>query len=966
MPFKGLIRRSSSKTEERSSVQNTSQKERDNAGFLKRFRKGGSQSEELTGGKVPETRATGRPRSLSAEAPANAATRDAFNAKTGQLIGASDAVILHGLARKDVRSLFYGAPHFMLEKGRHGRFYPQIIFPWNDQLEIADLWDRRPLRHVSFGIATLHAHLPVPDEYDVVHGARNPIQREVFWKGATFEVGVFEVPNMLGFEGREVGTISFRHFLELPIADEFRSQGIIDPDEHDQHGPTNNGLKSPASTGRKASHDGISGHRTRHTSMPSRSEILHKGPEVWKTLSVRSISFQDIAQRLEEVSGLHDKVVVSRQRLSILSETTVDELYQQLFNKFLYPPSAPGSDERHALCIQIETLVNVLASPGVWFDFSLPHCRMELGQILCATPPRMGEDGDTQEEPQFGKKWLYVQILLAVELLLRLDAVIKGDIAKTSGQQTNVTARDIHHFNRLRNRKTDFDLVLARRFLDYFQVESTSTVRQKGASEIGYGHRDGSLSSNGDTPHLSIPDRSDDLVLIPRRGPMQFEGLMRFAHGINWPNSDDLERTLAPKVKEEPVFVAADAANPAEHGDEGLAPSPPSSPHALPSTPKSESIFNKRFSSGWHNLDTKQDSHVRSITLHQATARNTGSWVSRSWLAGMVLPGSAISHFLMAAVLENDPAHPLEKLGEQASLCGGLVLDGQSWWSKFSVVSRVLGSLNGTAECMGWVSLPSVLPVLHDGMHCPDGWIEVSSENAPPGFDNPRLFDGPKVAQESSPLGVGQGKVTSTEFSVPPYMPYDHKDDEEVSFHALRLHSLSTSRIKSYSATTEFSLHNDKGHRSSTQKKTFHLRYDIHFICGQPCRLPIAPRVFRAHSDDSDHPELGLLTAHPLHESFRYKVVTLNDLLSLGSEDLADAILRKEVIVIDARGSNDRDAFARAWCSETNNHGLVSREGKVCLSCSIREARALGIDIVIRIGCKEKGWARDWGNALTE
>ena len=58
--------------------------------------------------------------------------------------------------------------------------------------------------------------------------------------------------------------------------------------------------------------------------------------------------------------------------------------------------------------------------------------------------------------------------------------------------------------------------------------------------------------------------------------------------------------------------------------------------------------------------------------------------------------------------------------------------------------------------------------------------------------------------------------------------------------------------------------------------------------------------------------------------------------------------------MIDARGSNDRDAFARSWCSETSNHGLVSREGKVCLSCSIREARALGIDIVIRIGCKEK------------
>lgn len=948
MPFKGFIRRSSSKTEGSSSAQDTSPNEKENAGFLKRFRKGASESEALTRGKVLESGATARVRSPNAEAPTNAA-------KAGQPPGVPDAVILHGLARKDVRALFYGAPHFMLEKGRHGRFYPQVIFPWNNQLEIADLWDRRPLRHVSFGIATLHAHLPVPDEYDLIHRSTNPTQRDASWKGATFEVGVFEVPNMLGFEGREIGTVSFRHFLELPISDDFRSKGVVYPDEYDQHGPSNNGLNSFASFVRKTSHDGISGPWAKHKSISGRSEVNHEGPENRERLGVRSISFQDIAQRLEEISGLHDRVVSNRQRISILSVATVDELYQQLFNKILYPPTeTPGSDGHRGLGVQIETLVKVLASPDVWFDFSLPHCRMEFGRIICDTPSQLGEDWGSHKGSYFEKKQLYVQILLAVELLLRLDAVIKGDIARTSGEQTNVTARDIHHFNHLRSRKIDFDLVLARRFLDYFKVESKPIVSQKRASEGGYGQGNESPSSNGDSAHLSTSDTSKDLILIPRRGAMQFEGLIRFARGINWPNSDELERTLAQKVTQDSVLVAADAFNPSENGHEGLLPRSPSSAYAHSSISKPASIFRRLSSSERHDLDTSEDSQARGITLHQATATNTGSWLSRSWLAGLVLPGTAISHLLMSAVLENDPGHALNKLGDRASLCGGLVLDGQSWWSKFAVVSRVLGSLNGAAECMGWVSLPTVLPVLDDGKECPNGWIEVSSEKVPPKLDNPRLFDGPKVAQESSPLGVGQGKVMSTEFNVPPLMPYDRTDDNEIQFLALQLRGLSSSRTKPCSATTEFLLQEGNGHGSSTRKKSFHLRYDVQFICGQPCRLPIAQRVFRTPDDRSSHPQLGPLTAHPLHESYRYKIVTLNDLILLRSENMTDAMLKKEVIVIDARGTNDRDAFARSWCSETNNHGLVSREGKVCLSCSIREARALNINIVIRIGCKEK------------
>ena len=69
-----------------------------------------------------------------------------------------------GLTKEDVQTLFSGAPHFMLEKGRRGRYFPQAYFPWNNQLDITDLEDRVYLKHESFALATLHAHLPVPEE----------------------------------------------------------------------------------------------------------------------------------------------------------------------------------------------------------------------------------------------------------------------------------------------------------------------------------------------------------------------------------------------------------------------------------------------------------------------------------------------------------------------------------------------------------------------------------------------------------------------------------------------------------------------------------------------------------------------------------------------------------------------------------------------------------------------------------
>jgi len=49
----------------------------------------------------------------------------------------------------------------------------------------------------------------------------------------------------------------------------------------------------------------------------------------------------------------------------------------------------------------------------------------------------------------------------------------------------------------------------------------------------------------------------------------------------------------------------------------------------------------------------------------------------------------------------------------------------------------------------------------------------------------------------------------------------------------------------------------------------------------------------------------------------------------------------------------NKDILVRAWCAEKGRDAIIARVGKTCLSCAIREARALEIGIIVRIGVKE-------------
>lgn len=129
--------------------------------------------------------------------------------------------------------------------------------------------------------------------------------------------------------------------------------------------------------------------------------------------------------------------------------------------------------------------------------------------------------------------------------------------------------------------------------------------------------------------------------------------------------------------------------------------------------------------------------------------------------------------------------------------------------------------------------------------------------------------------------------------------------------------------------------------------------------------------------------ELPPPPAHPLHVDYRYTVVPAASLLTASpSQPLLSSVVAKanghrpramtsparkpdqrdpaaaaagsaqgddEVVVLDCRGTEDLDLLARTWCAKVGENAVVGKTGLTCLSCCIREARALGIGVVIRI-----------------
>jgi hypothetical protein len=894
------------------------------------------------------------------------------------------------LSEDHVHTIFSGAPHFEVEQISDYSI-PKASFPWDFELKVRDVSDSVQLAQPAFSAATLRRHLPnIPQP---------PDQDKQY---LSYDPEVIEIPSMLSAQGIEPGTCGFVHFLELPTSDTLMTDL--------QQSQSSNGYLEAVRN----------------------KEQMQTNPE---RLGIRRVDMEMVHDRLIEFGDLLEVFQDSPQRMTILNNQSSGDLYANLFGKFLTPPAYDDSaDDPTGLKVQINQLLKILRLKGVWHDFSLVEWRIRLGQIL------WGDDG--LDEVQHQQLWsereiLLLQITLACELLLRLDAVSSMD-ADDIKAQMHVTREDFEGFLDLKSRKINWDLVLARRFLDNIMVmkgtdAEVQTPKSRGL--LSMLSRDESHNSS-----LSAPD----IVLLPRHQARQLSGLVHFAETIQWPGFDLVFKAMAQRlqVPEIPQQAPEQSLTPHAYG-KLLDPSTPSSisvygtPLASPASPSNirDSYFGHLSKPALSRSNSKSlklplsDGLASHAQGAPAQLVDIGGWLSRSYLTGLVLPGEALSHFLMSTLLENDKL-AIAALGDSANLYGGFIYAERSWWSKSCIVGRALACTEGSVECMGWVSL-SKLPA-----DLIDGWFAISSEQLAP-EQHPRIKAEKDLLARDSIFIPDDASLRPedltlpTDSSTPPIPSVEFTEWNLTALNPDLLDNDGSSDSPSESETHFASLTFTSVGRGTAHTLT--LTYDIQYITSFPCtppaksEAPSPPQITRTSSKRSIHsmksgtqrsglarhpsrrnshgfeplfshppdsPGMGPtrvhspvpddeteennvamekksepMSAHPLHVSYKYKIVPVTEILDPNfnipfkistyaspahsnpespSEEL-HSTQETTILVLDARNSRDLELLARTWCAEKGLHAIIGRVGRSCLACCIREARGIGINVVIRI-----------------
>ncbi|CAE7024170.1 hypothetical protein PTTW11_03717 [Pyrenophora teres f. teres] len=886
------------------------------------------------------------------------------------------------LSESQLRSLFAGAPRFGVTK-TGCRCTPTVSYPWNTEPTTRHATDSAPLAEPAFSAATLRKHLPKTEQAPAASKQYNG-----------YQVDVVELPSMLGAQGIEAGTIGFSHFLELPNSDV-----LVNALEYSHLA------------------NGYLGSSTN-------KDIMQANPE---RLGIRPVQLGLIYDRLLEFQDLYETFHDSPEPMTILNNQSSGDLYANLFTKFLTPPGYDDSTEDPTgLQTQIAALLRVLALEGVWYDFSLVEWRIRLGQILWSEPEPIS---DFEPRPLWAEREiLLLQITLACELLLRLDAFTNAD-ASNAGLRQQINPKDMEAVLQMKTTKIDWDLILARRFLDNILIIRGSDVQESPQPKSR-----GFLSLLAQGIHPGLPQ--SDLILLPQHQARQFSGLLHFANTIQWPNLDVISTDLARKLG-------------AQDDTEGNTPFS-SSPRPFDSnTPSGISVYGTPLETplpAGHQLDS-YFGHVGKPCLNRNNSRalrmplspmatfpenksksslnNVGGWLSRSYLAGLVLPGEAISHFLMSTLLENDST-AIANLGDSANLYGGFTFGGRTFWSRNSVVGRTLACVKGSTECMGWVSCPK-LP--ENGG---ERWYSTHSEVL--SHDNRlHLRDGSDLVTQDSAIvpGYALDTVKSEDFVLP--RDLEPIPTSSLAFSQWELVPINMDLIDGDNLSglqTESDIHAPSMTfilGDAATNHTITLTYDVQFVTSWPCTTPASalsslghrPKVLRrsvtgtlsrssskhtmsrrnshgfepllSHPPDAedltpkrmyDPPETEVdalattskpINVHPLHNSYSHQIVPVIDVLdpdfvlpfALHTSKSSERLLRlsnskdsdeetiknnkKAVLVLDARSSSDLELLARAWCAENGLHAIISRVERTCLGCTIREARGLGINIVIRV-----------------
>lgn len=574
------------------------------------------------------------------------------------------ARIMATLTVSDIEKLFSGAPQYFARSEGHytGAPHPSVAFPWDEELEIRDLTDHTQIEDKAWRFVTAWPHITRD-----VHSDRSTAQRATEEKRrAHFYPRCRERPNMLSMFGLEKGSVGYQAALELAVADALQEEQW-----------------------------GFGGLTTREPSVVDRRQ--------------RMLTSKDGLRNVDE-AVIMEQLIKNEQRYSrkhLRDRRVSSELYNELFLQILHPP-AKVLDHRdpYSLAVQIMALVKVLSAPNVWIDFSHVEWRMRLGQLLWGisledevedeSSNKTGNSaGDIHEE----RYWLLLQILLACELLVRLDAITEGE---ELGMES-IRPAEVHKFEREANKSVKWSLILARVWLENIEVVKSEAPERASTEEKPSGW----LTTL--TKHMSLTRdpgshghaRSPVYTIRGKHVQRQINGLAHFARRLRWPDVDSSVSRISDNCRaivEGTPLHAPDAGPDAQTGSPGSA----------------------YFALSTDSQPRRKPSRRRKVLadLHPS------GWLSKTYVSGLMLPGDGICHFLMATLLENDP-EALSRLGTAANLCGGFVYADKSFWSTSCIVGRVLAAGKGAVECMGWIS-SDVIP---QGFG--DGWVGVQAEEIP-------------------------------------------------------------------------------------------------------------------------------------------------------------------------------------------------------------------------------------------
>ncbi|KAK4569538.1 hypothetical protein LTR86_003301 [Recurvomyces mirabilis] len=892
------------------------------------------------------------------------------------------------LSQRDVEEMFVGAPYFQVQEDGDGLWRPQVVFRGTD-VEASKRYgtDHAHLLHPSFGASTLGLHRTretVDGEMPAKYGKTS----------ADLDSDIQELPSMLSANGLDPGTIGFEHFLQLAIAD-----SAVIPDE---------------------------------PSFDLKRALLCTDPE---QLGLREMNMEVLIHRLTELGELyaaqHDPDLSQPE----WSDAKVEEMGEELFGRLLdgeLGTTGAGTGDV-SLRTQITALQKVLGEKELWYNFSQVEWRIRVGQLLWASEGTEPSDTDGNPPPS-ERDVLLLQITLASELLVRLQAVKQLSGSMSEDEIDIIDARQ--------SKKIQWDLVLSRTFL------KNLTIRAKTLEETSRADKRVSLFSAfsfrtaRETPE-EVEEQIVEPALLPRNQEQQLAGLLTFGEKLQWPHLGDVQKQLEARLSDFKAERSHDAlAVPgAQRPVSGISTyaTPLSSPRLPAYTPSANRkswlgglMYQHQARPGISRMTTANSIQLLAASPsseEQGDGFEVGGWLSRSWLAGLVLPGEPASHFLISTLLENS-SQAIEALGDEANLYGGFIYQGRGFWSKSCVVGRVLAATRGSQDCMGWLSMP----IVADSGRIDDGWVNLDIKDVPnTDTKTLRIKDTRAVASDSDPLhGATIKSLQAGDFSTPLDGPFVMGNDVKYSGLSFDATHSSSKLIKAeedhvdvmrtHIATMIFTS------PANTRLGSLEvpLAYDVNFVASYPChpqpRKPTSPTIEPAGSSsptaigldrargavigpaeatDSNNPEpttikstsmstdisgtdrssrqaradaarasgitLSLVDiekelppppAHPLHFEHHYSIIPVASLLSAGPEKRPRALSSPEergtggwdgeVVVLDCRGTHDLELLARAWCAKVGENALVGAKTRTCLACCVREARGLGIGVVIR------------------